>query len=254
MVDIPKKNSLFYDVEENYNSRLLGHHEDDEIDFWENVSMCSPLFTPRGEHSEKPVESFEKVLRVFGDLPRLDMFARKRRFGWDSFGDQLDMFPPDEPYDKEKDVKWKHRQDENAEYAERFSSNLTEIWKNRPVMNVNVQDDDSVIKRKIFVRDPSPDDCELYDAYTSTHDGDSERNRVDDDDSNITDDRRPVPINDTLYSRHIFVSDTTDDVSELFDDFESRYTDSNRVYTSDSIRDRPTSDDDRISFNKRRKH
>jgi N6-adenosine-specific RNA methylase IME4 len=44
-----------------------------------------------GEHSEKPKEIHERVVQLFGDVPRLEMFARGHvPEGWDGHGDQCD--------------------------------------------------------------------------------------------------------------------------------------------------------------------
>lgn len=43
-------------------------------------------------HSAKPEEFFRIVDRLVGDVPRIEMFARRRRHGWKAIGDQL---PPD---------------------------------------------------------------------------------------------------------------------------------------------------------------
>jgi N6-adenosine-specific RNA methylase IME4 len=50
----------------------------------------------RGEHSEKPEAFYALVERVSAPTDRkLDVFARTRRDGWDSFGDQVDpMYQP----------------------------------------------------------------------------------------------------------------------------------------------------------------
>lgn len=136
MVTKPEPNPLFFEKDEMdfSNKRLFGHHERDEQDFWENVHLTSPLFTPRLEHSEKPAESYEKIIAIFGDLPRYDVFARKRRYGWDSFGNQLDHFAPDLPIDPEMDKLWKERQDKNADFEEGFMPTLTQKWESRDTM------------------------------------------------------------------------------------------------------------------------
>jgi N6-adenosine-specific RNA methylase IME4 len=46
------------------------------------------LLAPRGRHSEKPPEFFDMVDRVIPEGPRLEMFARTIRPGWDSWGDE----------------------------------------------------------------------------------------------------------------------------------------------------------------------
>jgi N6-adenosine-specific RNA methylase IME4 len=43
------------------------------------------IVTKRGKHSEKPDEFYSRVER-YCDGPRADVFARRRRPGWDAFG------------------------------------------------------------------------------------------------------------------------------------------------------------------------
>ena len=50
---------------------------------------------PRGEdgkiiHSRKPACTYERIERLFGDVPRLELFARETRPGWDAIGNQLE--------------------------------------------------------------------------------------------------------------------------------------------------------------------
>lgn len=133
-IEVPKLNPMMeegIETIEQPNDRLLELFEGDDTYFWEAINLASPLITLRGEHSEKPEESYDKICTVFGDLPRFDMFARKRRSGWDSFGNQLDMFKPDKPLDPEFEKLWKLRQDRNAEYQEKFIPNLTQKWEER---------------------------------------------------------------------------------------------------------------------------
>jgi N6-adenosine-specific RNA methylase IME4 len=40
-------------------------------------------------HSAKPDESFEIIDKLCGNVPRLEMFSRKERQGWDCFGDEV---------------------------------------------------------------------------------------------------------------------------------------------------------------------
>jgi N6-adenosine-specific RNA methylase IME4 len=44
------------------------------------------LITPRREHSRKPDEQYGKIARLFGDVPRVELFARHTWPGWDSWG------------------------------------------------------------------------------------------------------------------------------------------------------------------------
>lgn len=47
------------------------------------------LVAPVGKHSAKPHEFRHRIERLFGDVPRLEMFARTSSAGWDSWGDQV---------------------------------------------------------------------------------------------------------------------------------------------------------------------
>lgn len=42
----------------------------------------------RTRHSEKPEEAALRIERLFGDVPRIELFARGERAGWDQFGNQ----------------------------------------------------------------------------------------------------------------------------------------------------------------------
>jgi N6-adenosine-specific RNA methylase IME4 len=42
-----------------------------------------------GVHSEKPESILELFDKRFGDVPRLELFSRKHRQGWDCFGDEV---------------------------------------------------------------------------------------------------------------------------------------------------------------------
>jgi len=47
------------------------------------------LFAPVIAHSHKPDEAYDRAVRLFGDVPRLEMFARRSRPGWDIFGNEV---------------------------------------------------------------------------------------------------------------------------------------------------------------------
>jgi len=44
----------------------------------------------RREHSRKPDEIRDKIVELFGDLPRIEMFAREKVNGWDVWGDEVE--------------------------------------------------------------------------------------------------------------------------------------------------------------------
>ena len=54
------------------------------------------VITPKGKHSQKPDEVRKRIVRLFGDRPRLELFARSRAGffpdeeyrGWDVFGNE----------------------------------------------------------------------------------------------------------------------------------------------------------------------
>lgn len=43
---------------------------------------------PRSEHSEKPDEARRRIVELLGDVPRIELFARRRADGWDAWGDE----------------------------------------------------------------------------------------------------------------------------------------------------------------------
>ena len=55
---------------------------------------------PRRRHSSKPDLVRRQLVELFGDLPRVELFARTRAEGWDVFGNELehgiDLPPPSE--------------------------------------------------------------------------------------------------------------------------------------------------------------
>lgn len=51
-------------------------------------SESSVIFAPRGEHSAKPGEFYDRVESLCSG-PRLELFARARREDWTQFGDEL---------------------------------------------------------------------------------------------------------------------------------------------------------------------
>ena len=52
-------------------------------------SVSSVVIAPRGRHSEKPAEVRDRIVQLFGDVPRVELFARQRVDGWDSWGNEV---------------------------------------------------------------------------------------------------------------------------------------------------------------------
>ncbi|GDX71186.1 DNA methyltransferase [Chloroflexota bacterium] len=48
------------------------------------------LAAPVRAHSEKPDQFYSEVERLFGNVRRVDVFARRKRDGWDALGDEID--------------------------------------------------------------------------------------------------------------------------------------------------------------------
>lgn len=50
------------------------------------------FYSPLREHSRKPDEVADWLVDLYGDLPRLEMFARTSRAGWNAWGNEVDKF------------------------------------------------------------------------------------------------------------------------------------------------------------------
>ena len=51
--------------------------------------VSSVIQAPRGRHSEKPESVYEIIEAMYPGLPKVELFARKRRPGWTAWGDQI---------------------------------------------------------------------------------------------------------------------------------------------------------------------
>jgi N6-adenosine-specific RNA methylase IME4 len=56
-------------------------------------SLSSVVFAPVKGHSQKPAEVRNRIIQLFGNVPRIELFSRTRVEGWDCWGDQV---PADE--------------------------------------------------------------------------------------------------------------------------------------------------------------
>ena len=48
------------------------------------------MVSPRREHSRKPDEVRERIVRVFGDVPRAELFARQKVPGWQAWSNEVE--------------------------------------------------------------------------------------------------------------------------------------------------------------------
>ncbi len=53
-----------------------------------NKSIPNLVMTKLREHSRKPDEIRESIIKLCGDLPRIELFARQRFEGWDVWGNE----------------------------------------------------------------------------------------------------------------------------------------------------------------------
>jgi N6-adenosine-specific RNA methylase IME4 len=52
-------------------------------------SVSSVVISPRREHSRKPDEARDRIVTLFGDIPRIELFARQKTEGWDVWGNEV---------------------------------------------------------------------------------------------------------------------------------------------------------------------
>jgi N6-adenosine-specific RNA methylase IME4 len=55
-----------------------------------SAGVHSIVDSPVGEHSVKPEEVRRRIVELCGDLPRIELFARRRVKGWAAFGDEVE--------------------------------------------------------------------------------------------------------------------------------------------------------------------
>lgn len=53
-----------------------------------SASVKQVIYSPLGEHSSKPWEARNKLEQLYGDVPRIELFARESSPGWDAWGNQ----------------------------------------------------------------------------------------------------------------------------------------------------------------------
>lgn len=55
-----------------------------------NNSISQLIFEPIEKHSKKPEIVRDKIIQLVGDLPRVELFARQKHKGWDSWGNEIE--------------------------------------------------------------------------------------------------------------------------------------------------------------------
>lgn len=56
----------------------------------QSKSISQIVLSPRREHSRKPDEVRDKIVELCGDLPRIELFARRKVKGWDVWGNEVE--------------------------------------------------------------------------------------------------------------------------------------------------------------------
>ena len=59
-------------------------------------SSTPVVMTPRREHSRKPACVRDMIVRLLGDIPRVELFAREQTPGWQTLGNQTTHFEQEE--------------------------------------------------------------------------------------------------------------------------------------------------------------
>jgi N6-adenosine-specific RNA methylase IME4 len=55
-----------------------------------NAGVHQVVMSPVMKHSEKPAEFRDRIVKLCGDLPRIELFARQKVDGWDCWGNEVD--------------------------------------------------------------------------------------------------------------------------------------------------------------------
>lgn len=68
-------------------------------------SSTPVVMTPRREHSRKPAIVRDMITRLFGNIPRVEMFAREQTPGWTVMGNDVSHFEMDQEQQTTSDAK-----------------------------------------------------------------------------------------------------------------------------------------------------
>lgn len=62
-------------------------------------SVRQVVISPVGRHSEKPAEVRDRIVELMGEVPRIELFARKHTKNWSAWGDEVKSDISLGPYD-----------------------------------------------------------------------------------------------------------------------------------------------------------
>ncbi|MDX8000808.1 DNA methyltransferase [Xenorhabdus sp. Reich] len=57
----------------------------------QNASVKQVIYSCLGEHSQKPREAHHRLEQLYGDVPRIELFARESVNGWHTWGNESPM-------------------------------------------------------------------------------------------------------------------------------------------------------------------
>lgn len=55
-----------------------------------SASVHQVIISRIEEHSKKPQEARERIVKLMGDVPKIELFARQKVDGWDVWGNEVD--------------------------------------------------------------------------------------------------------------------------------------------------------------------
>lgn len=55
-----------------------------------SASVHQVVYAPVGKHSEKPTEVHRRIVELIGDVPRVELFARRAHKGWLTWGNEVE--------------------------------------------------------------------------------------------------------------------------------------------------------------------
>ena len=56
----------------------------------QSASVHQVILSRIEEHSKKPDEARKRIVELVGDLPRIELFARQKKDGWDTWGNEVE--------------------------------------------------------------------------------------------------------------------------------------------------------------------
>lgn len=55
-----------------------------------NNGIHQIIYSKIEEHSKKPDETRQRIVKLLGDVPRIELFARQQVDGWDCWGNEVE--------------------------------------------------------------------------------------------------------------------------------------------------------------------